>query len=349
MSRARGGAAALVAVAGVVASMASTARGRADRPAHGFGGARRHRLGARRPRARARHRRAHARPGAREVVPGRHRRRRDDRCSSASSASSSTASPRAACSAMRWRRRCARCASSGCSRTRDESALRRRAAQGRRSTREFLQAGFVNLGDWASGPTSSSRAAGHDDGRAAQHAHLVWDLDEVFGARWRHGRCRGAAAARQARSRLRGGHVRRLSRGADGGAGVSVVGGRRATTPICAQSFLRGCIIISSRAFDQLPSRAQRAVREATAQTHRAPRGDRARSRTRRCSAGCSPSRGSRRVPVSEAVPRRVLRRRRGRRASGCAISSCRAALLQRVLALLADYRAVHRPITQYS
>jgi TRAP-type C4-dicarboxylate transport system substrate-binding protein len=103
-------------------------------------------------------------------------------------------------------------------------------------------------------------------------------------------------------------------------------------------SFLRGCLLISSRAFDQLPVDGQVAVKQAAARTI-VRLEEIGRAQDAALLDKLFVKQGLVRVPVSDSFRSEfvMLAQQARERLSKSVVSE---ALLQRVLALLADYRA---------
>ena len=232
--------------------------------------------------------------GAHQVVLRRHRRRRAGDRSSASGASSSTASPRAACCA------CALAPSMrvmrvlGLFQSRDESTTCS-AGSSRRSTRSSARRGFVNLGDVGFGPDSSFRASPCARWPSCKQAQAVGlgprrRLGSELTAHRASSRAARRSTTRRAHTTTRAG--RRLHGGADGGAGVSVVGAARNTVADLRLAF---CSTLHAHRQPRVRSAAARRAAGAVAPRRRSCRcssRSSGASRTTRSSAGCSPSRG---------------------------------------------------------
>ena len=183
---------------------------------------------------------------------------------SACGAASSTASPPAACSASGWRRRCAWCTSSGCSR----AGRRRSTCSGgssRGSTASSPAPGFTNLGEAGFGSDilfSRTAIRSLDDLRRARL--WIWDLDEVYQAR----RCRRwASTPCRCRSRTRWRRSRRTSSTASSASRAAALAfqwsARARYFSDLRVGYVMGCMVVTHTAFDPLPIEAQQAVQAA--------------------------------------------------------------------------------------
>jgi TRAP-type C4-dicarboxylate transport system substrate-binding protein len=222
--------------------------------------------------------------------------------------------------------------------SRDESAYVAGRLKGTLDA-EFLRAGFVNLGEFGVGPDvifSRAPVASMADLRKARL--WVWDLDDVF-------RQSLTAMGISIVPRPLESAARDYDSGmTDGFLGVpSAALAFQWSTEVryytdLRPSFLRGCLLISSRAFDQLPVDGQVAVKQAAARTI-VRLEEIGRAQDAALLDKLFVKQGLVRVPVSDSFRSEfvMLAQQARERLSKSVVSE---ALLQRVLALLADYRA---------
>jgi len=207
---------------------------------------------------------------------------------------------------------------------------------------EFLKAGFVNLGEVGVGPDiifSRTPVASMAD--LQKTPIWIWDLEDVF----------------RASLTMMGLHVvpRPLeSAGRDYEAGrfdafLAVPAAAlafqwsaetRYFTELHA-SFLRGCLLIASRAYDQLPVDGQQAVKKSAARTI-ARLEEIGRAQDDQLLGHLFVKQGLRHVPMSDSFRIELFAAARAAR-QRLEADPALASLVTRVLALLADYRAVHR------
>jgi len=209
---------------------------------------------------------------------------------------------------------------------------------------EFSRAGFVNLGEMGIGPDvifSRGPIRTMDDLR--KERLWIWDLDDVYRqmltamglhvvprplasafADYEHGLLDGFVAVPTAALAFQWSTQ------------VHHFTGLR-------PSFLAGCILIASRSFDQLPLESQRAVRQAAAQTV-ARLEVIGRDQDDALLGGLFAKQGLQRVDVSETFRGEFFAAAQAARAE-LGEKLVPHELLQRILSLLADFRAVHRAV----
>jgi len=209
---------------------------------------------------------------------------------------------------------------------------------------EFSRAGFVNLGEMGIGPDvifSRGPIRTMDDLR--KERLWIWDLDDVY---------------RQMLTAMGLHVVPRPLASAFGDYDHGLLDGFVAvpTAALAFQwstqvhhftglrpSFLAGCILIASRSFDQLPLESQRAVRQAAAQTV-ARLEVIGRDQDDALLGGLFAKQGLQRVDVSETFRGEFFAAAQAARAE-LGEKLVPHELLQRILSLLADFRAVHRSV----
>ncbi|HWE26702.1 MAG TPA: TRAP transporter substrate-binding protein DctP [Polyangia bacterium] len=205
--------------------------------------------------------------------------------------------------------------------------------------REMLRNGFVNLGELGIGPdVLFSRKPISDFTQLRATATWIWDLDDVYKA------ALSTMGINVVPSSLQGAYRTFEDGKIDAFLAVPTAALAyqwSAETHYYSDlrtSFLRGCLIVTSRAFDQLSIEGQHAVKQATA------RGivrleEVGREQDDALLGGLFAKQGLKPVPVSESfrsefyAAARAMREQLGERLVP-------APLLQRVLGLLADYRA---------
>lgn len=207
---------------------------------------------------------------------------------------------------------------------------------------EFAKAGFVNLGEYGIGPdVIFSRTPIRTMEELKQARLWVWDLDDVFKTALTD------IGLRVVPLPLDSAYHAFEQGKLDGFLGVPT--GALAfqwSTQVhyftdLRPSFLRGCMLMASRAYDQLPVEGQQAVRQSAAKVV-ARLEEIGRSQDEALLGGLFAKQGLQAVPASESLraaffaAAQATRERVGSRLVP-------EALLQRVLSLLADYRAVHR------
>jgi TRAP-type C4-dicarboxylate transport system substrate-binding protein len=209
---------------------------------------------------------------------------------------------------------------------------------------EFARAGFVNLGEMGIGPDIIlSRTPVTTMAELQKERLWVWDLDDVY---------------RQTLTAMGMHIVPRPLNSAFADFEQGMLDGFVAvpTAALAFQwstqvhyftglrpSFLGGCIVIASRAFDQLPIEGQKAVRQAAARTV-ARLEEIGREQDDALLGGLFAKQGVKQVPVSEPFRAEFFALAQAAR-DNLGDKLVPKALLQRVLSLLADYRAVHRPV----
>jgi TRAP-type C4-dicarboxylate transport system substrate-binding protein len=208
--------------------------------------------------------------------------------------------------------------------------------------KEFLQAGFVNLGEVGVGPDIIfSRQPVHSMAELKKTRLWIWDLDDIYQQEMPAMGLtvvpRGVASAYKSYDH---GEV-------DGFLAVptAALAFQWSTEARYFQdlraSFLRGCLLISSRAYDALSVDGQHAVKVAAARTI-ARLEDLGQRQDDALLSGLFARQGLTQVPVSDQFraeffeAARAMRDRLGEKLGS-------RALLQRVLGMLADYRAEHR------
>ncbi len=209
---------------------------------------------------------------------------------------------------------------------------------------EFLKAGFVNLGEVGVGPdVIFSRAPIASMADLRETRAWIWDIDEVY----------------KATLPAMGLHVVPLPvheayRGYDQQRFDTFLAVPTAALAFqwstevryftdLRPSFLRGCMLLSSRAYDLLPVDGQQAVKKAMARTI-ARLEDIGRAQDDQLLGALFEKQGLKRVPVSEAFRAEFFAASQAAR-DRVAGKLVPLAMLQRVLGLLADYRAVHRAV----
>ena len=269
------------------------------------------------------------------------------RCSRACARISSTASSPAACSARSCRRRCACCAWSASSRR----ATSRRYVAGRLKPlfdEELPQGGLRQPG------RRRHRARSRLLARADPHAwraaaRAAVDLGPRRGLRAPPGRCSACTWCR-CRSTRPTAPTRTIASTASSPCRRrrSAFSGRREARYVTdlRVSFLRACMLISTRAFDPLPLEARNALltSSATGMTQLEELGRAAgRAAARRAvrQAGAEDGAGVR----GASAPSSSRRRAQARDQLAAPGRLVRPELLQRVLTLLADFRAEHRAL----
>jgi TRAP-type C4-dicarboxylate transport system substrate-binding protein len=209
---------------------------------------------------------------------------------------------------------------------------------------EFLKAGFVNLGEIGVGPdVIFSRTPIASLADLKKTPLWIWDLDEVYNATL-------VAMGLRVVPRPLDQAYKAFERGElDGFLAVPTAAlafqwstEARYYTDL-RSSFLRGCLIIASRAYDQLPIDGQQAVRKATARVI-ARLEEIGREQDDELLGRLFEKQGLQRVPVSETFRAEFFAAARAAR-ERLPARLVPDALIQRVLGLLADYRAVHRTI----
>jgi TRAP-type transport system periplasmic protein len=229
--------------------------------------------------------------------------------------------------------------------TRDESAY----VAGRLKPlfdEDFRKQGFVNLGDVGIGPDMIfSRAPIHDMDELRRAKLWTWSLDEVFVATWPLLGMRVVPLPIDQAYRAYENHV------VDGFVAVptAALGFQWSTearyVTDLRMAFLRACILISTRSFDPLPLEARTALLTSSAKGMRQLE-ELGRSQDEQLLGGLFAKQGLKSVPTTEAFRADFFAQARAAREQIAAAGKLvRPDLLQRVLTLLADYRAEHRAV----
>ena len=209
---------------------------------------------------------------------------------------------------------------------------------------EFLKAGFINLGEVGVGPDvilSRQPVASMADLRKARL--WVWDLDDLY---------------RKSLDAMGVSIVARPLESAGADYEKGTLDGFLAvpTAALAFQwsaearyytdlrpSFLRGCYLLASRAYDQLSVEQQRAMRQSSARTIQRLE-DIGRRQDEALLGGLFARQGMKKVPVSESFRAEFFQlAQQARDTLGDKLVP--RALITRVLGLLADYRAMHRAV----
>ena len=209
---------------------------------------------------------------------------------------------------------------------------------------EFLKAGFVNLGELGVGPDVIFSRTPVASMAELKHARMwIWDLDDVY--RQTLTAMGLSVVPRPLESAGRDFDDQRL----DGFLAVPQAAlafqwstQARYFTDL-RPSFLRGCFIIASKTYDQLPVLGQQAIKQAAARAI-ARLEDLGRSQDEQLLSTLFVRQGLKHVPVSESFRAEFYAAAQAAR-DQLGDKLVPEALLQRVLGLLADYRAVHRSV----
>ncbi|MCU1276865.1 MAG: TRAP-type C4-dicarboxylate transport system, substrate-binding protein [bacterium] len=211
---------------------------------------------------------------------------------------------------------------------------------------DFRKQGFVNLGDVGIGPDMVfSREPIHDMAELRKTKLWTWSLDEVFVATWP----------------MLGMHVVPLpidqayrayeNHAVDGFLAVptAALGFQWSTEARYVTdlrvAFLRACILISTRSFDPLPLEARNALLNSSAKGMMQLE-NLGRAQDEQLLGGLFAKQGLKTVPTSEAFRADFFAQARAAREQIAAAGKLvRPDLVQRVLTLLADYRAEHRAV----
>lgn len=208
---------------------------------------------------------------------------------------------------------------------------------------EFLKSGFVNLGEMGIGPdVIFSRQPITTMAELKKTPLWIWDLDDVYRQTLTQMGLTIVPTPLELAARAYEQHK------LDGFLGVPTAAlafqwsaEARYYTDL-RPSFLRGCLLISSRAYNQLPVSGQQALRQAAAKTI-ARLEEIGREQDEALLNGLFAKQGLRQMPASEVFRGEFFAAARAaREALGDKLVP--AALLTRILSLLADYRGVHRP-----
>jgi TRAP-type C4-dicarboxylate transport system substrate-binding protein len=209
---------------------------------------------------------------------------------------------------------------------------------------EFLKAGFVNLGELGVGPdVIFSRTPVTTMAELKRTRLWIWDLDNVYREILKEMGL--SVVPRPLEGAARDYEERRI----DGFIGVPAAAlafqwstEARYYTDL-RPSFLRGCLLIASRAYDQLSVAGQQAVKQSAARAI-ARLEDVGRTQDEQLLGHLFAKQGLKRVPVSEGFRAEFFASAQAAR-DRLRNKIVPDALLQRVLAMLADYRAVHRAL----
>lgn len=209
---------------------------------------------------------------------------------------------------------------------------------------EFLRAGFVNLGSIGVGPdVIFSRQPVTSMAELRQTRMWIWDLDDVY--KQTLAQMNVTVVPRPLETAARDYEEHRLD-GFFAVPAAALAFQWSAETRYFADlraSFLRGCMLIASRAFDQLSVEGQQAVKKSAARAI-AQLEQVGREQDEAMLGGLFAKQGLKRIQVSETFRAEFFSAAQTARAElGEALVP--RALLQRVLGLLADYRAVHRSV----
>jgi TRAP-type C4-dicarboxylate transport system substrate-binding protein len=207
---------------------------------------------------------------------------------------------------------------------------------------EFLKEGFHNLGEYGVGPdVIFSRAPIRSMDELRKARLWIWDLDTMFGQALRE---MGLSVVPKP---LEGAYAAFEAGAVDGFVAVPTAAlAFQWSTEVhyftdLRPSFLRGCMLIASRAYDQLSVQGQQAVRQASARTI-ARLEEVGRAQDDALLGGLFARQGVTPVEASEGFRAEFYQAARTTRERlGDQLLSPQ--LLQRVLTLLADFRAVHR------
>ncbi|HXU73013.1 MAG TPA: TRAP transporter substrate-binding protein DctP [Polyangia bacterium] len=228
--------------------------------------------------------------------------------------------------------------------TRDESAY----VAGRLKPlfdEDFRREGFVNLGDVGIGPDLFfTREPVRSMAELKRTKLWTWNLDEVFVATWPMlGMHVVPLPIDQAYGAYETGRIDGFIAVPTAALGFQWSSEARYVTDLHV-SFLRACILISTRAFDPLPIEARNALLQSSAAGMMRLEGM-GRRQDEELLGGLFAKQGLKTVVASESFRAEFLAQARGVR-DQIATGKERlvpAELLQKVLALLADYRAEHR------
>jgi TRAP-type C4-dicarboxylate transport system substrate-binding protein len=209
---------------------------------------------------------------------------------------------------------------------------------------EFLKAGFVNLGEVGIGPdVIFSRTPVTSMADLRKTRVWIWDLDDVY---LRQLTAMGIPVTPRPLEMAGHDYDRGLLDGFLGAPQAALAFQWSAQARYYSDlrpSFLRGCILISSRAYDQLPVAGQLAVKQSAARAI-ARLEELGRRQDDELMGGLFEKQGLKHLPPSEAFRAEFFATAQAAREKlmGQIVPDL---LLQRVLGLLADYRAVHRSV----
>ncbi|MGZ3426913.1 MAG: TRAP transporter substrate-binding protein DctP [Polyangia bacterium] len=213
---------------------------------------------------------------------------------------------------------------------------------------DFRKQGFVNLGNVGIGPDMIfSREPIRDMAELRKAKLWTWNLDEVFLATWPLLGMRPVSLPIDQAYRAYENHT------VDGFIAVptAALGFQWSTEARYVTdlrvAFLRACIIISTRSFDPLPLEARTALLNSSAKGMMQLE-ELGRSQDEQLLGGLFAKQGLRTVPTSETFRADFFTQARAAREQIAAAGKLvRPDLLQRVLTLLADYRAEHRVLDE--
>jgi TRAP-type C4-dicarboxylate transport system substrate-binding protein len=213
---------------------------------------------------------------------------------------------------------------------------------------DFRKQGFVNLGNVGIGPDMIfSREPIRDMAELRKSKLWTWNLDEVFVATWPLLGVHPVALPIDQAYRAYENHT------IDGFLAVptAALGFQWSTEARYVTdlrvAFLRACIIISTRSFDPLPLEARTALLNSSAKGMMQLE-QLGRSQDEQLLGGLFAKQGLHTVPASETFRADFFTQARSAREQIAAAGTLvRPELLQRVLTLLADYRAEHRVLDE--
>jgi TRAP-type transport system periplasmic protein len=208
--------------------------------------------------------------------------------------------------------------------------------------KEFQKAGFVNLGEVGIGPdVFFTQAPVHSMAELRKQRLWVWDADDVYG---RELPAMGLTIVPRAIADAYAAFERKEIDGfvavPTGALAFQWSTQARYYSDVRA-SFLRGCLLMSSRAYDALPLEGQHAVMVSAARTI-ARLEDLGRAQDEALLGGLFEKQGLKRVAMDDAFRAEFFETARAMR-DRLGDELVAPALLQRVLGMLADYRAEHR------
>jgi TRAP-type transport system periplasmic protein len=210
--------------------------------------------------------------------------------------------------------------------------------------KEFLRAGFVNLGEVGVGPdVIFSRSPVASMAELRRTRLWIWDLDEVYNQTLSN---MGLSVVPSPLDRAGRDFEQRRTDGFLAVPAAALAFQWSAETHYFTDlrpSFLRGCLIMASRAFDQLSVEGQQAVKKSAARAI-AQLEEIGREQDDALLNGLFAKQGLQKVAVSERFRAEFFAAAQAARAQ-LGEKLVPAPLLERVLALLADYRAVHRSV----
>jgi TRAP-type transport system periplasmic protein len=210
---------------------------------------------------------------------------------------------------------------------------------------EFRKEGFVNLGDVGVGPDLIfSREPIRSMADLRRTRLWTWDLDGVYNVSWP---LLGVPVVplpiNDAARAYDQGRIDGFIAVPTAVLGFQWSAQARYATDLRV-SFLRSCILISTRAFDPLPLEARNALLTSSAKGMMQLE-DLGRAQDEQLLGGLFARQGMKTVPASEGFRAEFFQVARAARERLVAKKLVRPDLLQRVLTLLADYRAEHRAV----